>query len=123
MIATLSGIITVISEQYIVVEQAGIGFELYVPTAGTFSLQQQITLQTYLHWNQESGPTLYGFNSTLEKVTFLLIISCSGIGPKIGLAILNQMEPAIFLQAILEENIKTLSSISGIGAKKQNKFA
>ena len=53
-----------------------------------------------------------------EKTTFLLIISCSGIGPKIGLAILNQLDPAIFLQAILEENIKTLSSISGIGAKK-----
>ena len=118
MIATISGIITHISEQQLVVEQAGIGFELHVATAGTFNLQQQVTLQTYLHWNQENGPTLYGFNSALEKTTFLLIISCSGIGPKIGLAILNQLDPAIFLQAILEENIKTLSSISGIGAKK-----
>ncbi len=118
MIATLSGIITNISEQLLVIEQTGIGFELHVATAGTFNLQQKVTLQTHLHWNQENGPTLYGFNSILEKTTFLLIISCSGIGPKIGLAILNQLEPTIFLQAILEENIKTLSSISGIGAKK-----
>jgi len=118
MIATIFGIITTIEEQNLIIEQAGIGFEIFVTNAQNFKLQQQVTLQTYFHWNQENGPTLYGFHSTLEKTTFLLIISCSGIGPKIGLTILNQLEPAIFLQAILEENIKTLSSISGIGAKK-----
>ena len=75
-------------------------------------------MQTYMHWNQDNGPTLYGFNSILEKTVFLLIISCSGIGPKIGLAVLHHLEPATFVQAIIEENIKVLSSISGIGAKK-----
>lgn len=118
MIATISGIITSINEQCLVVEQSGIGYELSIPTAGSFNLQQQVTFQTYLHWNQESGPSLYGFQSPLEKTTFLLIISCSGIGPKIALTVLNQMDPAVFLQAILEENIKTLSSINGIGTKK-----
>jgi len=118
MIATLSGLITHIGEQAVIVEQAGIGFELYVATAGIYTLQQEIKLTTYFHWHQDNGPTLYGFSSQLEKTTFLLIISCSGIGPKIGLTILNQLDPAIFLQAIIEENIQTLSSISGIGAKK-----
>ncbi|AXK60813.1 Holliday junction branch migration protein RuvA [Candidatus Chromulinivorax destructor] len=118
MIATISGIITSITEQCLVVEQSGIGYELSIAAAGSFNLEQQVTLQTYLHWNQEAGPSLYGFQSALEKTTFLLIISCSGIGPKIALTVLNQMDPAVFLQAILEENIKTLSSISGIGAKK-----
>jgi Holliday junction DNA helicase RuvA len=118
MIATLSGVIKTIDEQTIIVEQAGIGFELYVATPLSFSINQQITIQTYLHWNQENGPTLYGFNSTVEKIVFLLIISCSGIGPKIGLAVLNHLDPATFLQAIVEENIKILSSISGIGTKK-----
>lgn len=118
MIATISGIITSISEQTIVIEQAGIGFELFVATPLSFTLQQQTTIQTYLHWNQENGPTLYGFNSIIEKTVFLLIISCSGIGPKIGLAVLHHLDPATFLQAIVEENIKILSSISGIGTKK-----
>ncbi len=118
MIATISGIITSINEQHILLEQAGIGFELFVATPLSFSLQQQITLQIYMHWNQENGPTLYGFNSAIEKTVFLLIISCSGIGPKIGLAVLNHLDPATFLQAIIEENINILSSISGIGAKK-----
>lgn len=118
MIATISGIVTSVEEQNIIVEQTGIGFELYVATPQAFTLHQQVSLQTYLHWNQENGPTLYGFNSVIEKTVFLLIISCSGIGPKIGLAVLNHLDSATFLQAIIEENIKILSSISGIGAKK-----
>lgn len=118
MIATISGLVNTINEQNIIVEQAGIGFELFVATPYSFSLQEKVDLQTYLHWNQENGPTLYGFRNHIEKTVFLLIISCSGIGPKIGLAILNQLEPSIFLQAIVEENLQTLSSISGIGSKK-----
>jgi len=118
MIATVSGTITTINEQSIIIEQSGIGFELYVTTPQIYKAEQTQKLYTYMHWNQESGPTLYGFNSTLEKTVFILIISCSGIGPKIGLTILNQLDPSIFLQAIVEENITTLSSISGIGTKK-----
>ena len=123
MIATISGIITSVCEQQIVIEQAGIGFEIFVATPTSYTIQQQITLQTYLHWNQENGPTLYGFHTVIEKMIFLLIISCSGIGPKIGLAVLHHLEPATFLQAILEENIKVLSSISGIGAKKAEQIS
>lgn len=118
MIASISGIITSINDQQIIIEQQGIGFELSVATPSSFSVQQKITLQTYLHWNQEHGPSLYGFNSISEKTVFLFIISCSGIGPKIGLAVLNHLDPATFLQAIIEENIKVLSSINGIGTKK-----
>ncbi|MDP3788624.1 MAG: Holliday junction branch migration protein RuvA [Candidatus Chromulinivorax sp.] len=123
MIATISGIITSTNDQFIIIEQAGIGFELYVATPLSYAPQQQITIQTYLHWNQENGPTLYGFNSIIEKTVFLLIISCSGIGPKIGLAVLHHLDPATFLQAIVEENIKVLSSISGIGAKKAEQIS
>ncbi len=118
MIATLTGIVKNIGENEIIIEQAGIGFEVFVATPLSFAVGQQAYVQTYLHWNQENGPTLYGFHHDLEKTVFLLIISCSGIGPKIGLAILNHLEPAAFLQAIIEENLKVLSSISGIGAKK-----
>ena len=118
MIATVSGKVTCINEQNIVLEQAGIGFVLFVATPTSFVVGQELSMHTYLHWNQEHGPTLYGFHSIIEKTVFLLIISCSGIGPKIGLAVLHHLEPTNFLQAIVEENIKVLSSISGIGAKK-----
>ena len=118
MFATLSGTVKTSGDQIIVVEQSGIGFEIFVANTTLWSKDQQIFLHTYLHWNQENGPTLYGFQTLAEKTIFLLIINCSGIGPKIGLAVLNHLEPATFLQAIIEENIKVLSSISGIGTKK-----
>lgn len=123
MIATISGSIKSIGEQQIILEQAGIGFEIFVATPSSFSIGEHSIVQIYVHWNQEHGPTLYGFHNTIEKTVFLLIISCSGIGPKIGLAVLHHLEPATFIQAILEENIKVLSSISGIGAKKAEQIS
>jgi len=118
MIATLSGIVKNIFEQSIILEQSGIGFELYVPSPMSYTQEQETMVYVYMHWNQESGPTLYAFNSMDEKMVFLLIIGCSGIGPKIGLAILHQLETTMFLQAIIQEDIATLSSINGIGSKK-----
>lgn len=118
MIATICGTVTAIDEQKITIIQAGIGFELFVASPLSFTLDQQVTIKTYLHWNQENGPTLYGFANNVEKTVFLLIISCSGIGPKIGLTILHHLDASTFLQAIVEENIKSLSSINGIGEKK-----
>ena len=59
----------------------------------------------YLHaLNQDQGPSLFGFQTKLEKETFMLIISCSGIGPKMGISILEQMDPSMFLQAIIEND-------------------
>lgn len=123
MIATISGKVTHKTKQTIIIMQHGIGFELHVATPEMYQLKEDITLQTYLHWNQEQGPTFYGFQTSLEKATFLLIISCSGIGPKIGLTVLQGLEPTIFLQAIHDSDIKTLSSVNGIGAKKAEQMA
>jgi Holliday junction DNA helicase RuvA len=105
-------------EQEVVVEVSGIGLSVLVPNAILFQKNSLIELQLYMHWNQEQGPTLFGFSSLLEKKVFLLIISCSGIGPKIALALLAQMRPSDFVQAITTSNLDALSSVSGIGRKK-----
>ncbi|MCL5875570.1 MAG: helix-hairpin-helix domain-containing protein, partial [Candidatus Dependentiae bacterium] len=64
------------------------------------------------------GPSLYGFSDPLERTAFLLIISCSGIGPKLALALLRQLTPAAFFSAIMLSDSKVLSSVSGVGTKK-----
>jgi Holliday junction DNA helicase RuvA len=71
-----------------------------------------------MHWNQEQGPSLFGFTSDLDKTVFLMIISCSGIGPKLGIAVLSAMSAKDFLAAVQTGNDKAFSAISGIGAKK-----
>lgn len=118
MIAVISGTITSIEGNKLCVQTSMLGFEIFCPHAHALNLQQPITLHTYLHWNQEQGPSLFGFLQPLDKEAFLLIISCSGIGPKLGLSILEQIEASQFLHLVSEENIAQLSSLKNIGAKK-----
>ena len=118
MLVHITGKISSIATSSIGVDVHGIGFELQIAHASQFYKDQLVTLPVYFHWNQEQGPTIFGFTSELEKTVFLLVISCSGIGPKMGLAILSHLAPAVFLKAIQENDEKTVSSVSGIGPKK-----
>lgn len=118
MIRILNGIVKEIENNCLVLDSGGIGFAVSVPDDKIFIKGQKIELYIHFNWNQEAGPQLFGFLTTNERSIFSLIISCSGFGPKIGLAILNSMLPESFVQSILFSDIKSLSSISGVGAKK-----
>jgi len=118
MISLLHGTIKDIKEQLVVIDSGPIGFDVQVANSALFKIGDMINLFIHLHWNQEQGPSLFGFQSEVDKQIFQLIISCSGMGPKIGLAILNQLGTDTFIQAVQTDNEKTLSSVSGIGSKK-----
>lgn len=118
MFSYLRGKITAVSEGTVTLDVQGVGFAFQVPSPEFFQGKQDISVPVHMHWNSDNGPSLYGFSSELERTVFLLITSCSGLGPKIGLAVLHQLSPGAFLQAIQEGDDKSLSSVSGIGAKK-----
>lgn len=118
MIQTISGVVTAQQESLLTVDVGSLGLGVSVPACLQVTIGQPVTLHAYLHWNQEQGPSLFGFQTELDKTVFLLIISCSGIGPKIAMAVLGSIGGAAFVQAVHEGNIKVLSSISGIGEKK-----
>lgn len=118
MISALSGTIVSIDHNKINLQTSFATFEIFCPQAHTVTIQTSISLHTYMHWNQEQGPSLFGFLHHLDKEVFLLIISCSGIGPKLGLSILEQMDALQFLHLISEENIIQLSTLKNIGTKK-----
>lgn len=118
MIRMINGTIEAITDVDATLNIGPLSFSVLTPRPQQFHVGQEIGLHAYLHWNQEQGPSLFGFTSELERAVFLLIISCSGLGPKIGLAVLAAMEPEQFVHAIQTNNEKTLSSVSGIGAKK-----
>lgn len=118
MISYLSGTIKEIQDNTLTVVISGIGYAVQVTNPGLYAQGTPIELSIYTHWNQEQGPSLFGFNSGLDRTVFLLIISCSGIGPKIGLAALANLSAQGFLEAVQTGNEKALSSISGVGAKK-----
>jgi len=117
MINFLQGSLLAYKDQIVTLGVAGIGFQVFV-TDSSFAVGQELSLHIYLQWHQENGPVLYGFQTELEKTIFLMVISCSGIGPKIALAILSGMKPATFLKIIQKGDEKALSAVNGIGAKK-----
>jgi len=118
MINSINGTIKNVQANKIIIETSFFGFDVSVPNESVFNVNQEATVYIYFHWNQENGPSLYGFTSQLEKSVFSLIVSCSGIGPRIGLTVLANMQPQEFLCAITTDDKKLLSSVPGIGLKK-----
>jgi holliday junction DNA helicase RuvA len=118
MFYSLTGMLHLEPPHTVVCAIEGVCYEISVPSINAFSNQQKGTIYTYMHYNQEQGPSLYGFSSKFEKTMFLSIISCSGIGPKLALTMLEHMAAQDLINIIMSHDQKALSSIPGIGAKK-----
>lgn len=118
MIDFLVGKIKEVKEKSITVLVNGIGFDLHVARTKNLQKNKEVELHTYLHWNQEKGPSIFGFQEEIEKTVFLLIIDCPKIGPGIAMKILSQINAGEFLEIVSSQNDKALSKVNGIGAKK-----
>jgi Holliday junction DNA helicase RuvA len=120
MISNVSGIVIASYQGQVEVclKSIGINFALFVPDAAKFEINSQVSFFTYLHWNQEQGPTLFGFEQNTQRSLFIALIGCTGIGPKMAMAILEQLGVGGFVNAILQQDLKQLSTVSGIGSKK-----
>lgn len=118
MVDYLVGTIKDVHEQEIVLDIGTMGIALQVANEHTFEMHHPIKIYSYMHWHAENGPNLFGFNTVIERSIFKIIISCSGIGPKIALAILADLGAENFLQAITTGDDQALSKVNGIGKKK-----
>lgn len=119
MINQINGLITACEPHCItILVNNSLGFGVSVPNENKFALNQTVQLLIHFHWSADNGPALYGFETAEERQVFKLIISCSGVGPKIGLAALHHLSASTILSAIATNDVKVLSSVSGIGTKK-----
>ena len=118
MIDYLVGTVKDVQKKAATVLVNGIGFSVRIPQLGSVQKDKEIELYIYMHWNQEKGPSLFGFHEKLERDVFLLIIDCPKIGPGIAVNILSQLKASQFLEIITTQSEKSLSAINGIGAKK-----
>ena len=97
----------------------GIGYHAVISLNGYEKLPEvnsNCKLLTHLHV-REDAHTLFGFSDETERSLFLLLISVSGIGPKLALAVLSGLRSEELIQAIASEDSPRLNSISGIGKK------
>lgn len=118
MIYMIKGVVKSVDSSLVIIDVQGVGFGVSVAHPELCVMGQAIELHTSMHWNQETGPQLFGFNTILERQIFTLIVGCSGVGPKLALSVLQALSPALFITAISLADTKTLSSINGIGTKK-----
>jgi Holliday junction DNA helicase RuvA len=118
MIATLSGKITEKHLNNVVVEVAGIGYEVLVTdeTLSKMQLNEDVKLQIYEHI-RENMYDLYGFLDKTIKLLFIQLINVNGVGPKAGLNILSIGPVDQVKKAIAGGDIKFIQSATGVGKK------
>ncbi|MEE1052949.1 MAG: Holliday junction branch migration protein RuvA [Acutalibacteraceae bacterium] len=119
MIATLNGKLIIKELNYVVVECGGVGIKCFVTqnTHGVVgNVGDNVFLYTYLAV-REDALDLYGFIDSKELEVFKLITSVSGVGSKIGLAILSEFSADKILLYIASGDAKSLTAASGVGIK------
>lgn len=118
MIGFIKGIIVDTTENSVILENNGIGYNIFVSNTTLTQIQtkQTVCLFTYLNV-REDALNLYGFATKEEKNMFLKLITISGVGAKVALGILSGIEVKNLMIAIISADTKTLSKIKGIGKK------
>ncbi len=119
MIAALAGTLVTKTPHSVMLDVHGVGYEVFTSLQTYYrlpDLKQNVRLHTYTHV-REDALALYGFLSSEEKAAFLLLISVSGVGPRLGLALLSGLTVTELASAIRTGDARRLSSIPGIGQK------
>ena len=118
MYAFLTGTIDEKNENIVVVNVGGVGYEVWASsyTINALNIGEVATIYTYLHV-REDAMLLFGFSTKQEKAIFLDLITVSGVGAKTAIQILSGCSPQDLVSSILNGDIRTISSIKGIGRK------
>ncbi len=116
MFGYIRGNVSLIDSSYIIVENNGIGYQIYVPNPYSYQLGSEYTVFIYTKVGEEEF-TLYGFKDKEQKDLFLKLIDVKGLGPKMALPIIAMGTPDSIFEAIESENINYLKKFPKIGDK------
>jgi Holliday junction DNA helicase RuvA len=118
MISLITGTVKSASVSSIVVEVGGVGVLLQVPIRVAAKIQngEKVSFHTYLVV-REDALTLYGFSEVLDRDFFELLLSVTGIGPKVAQSILANSDSSTIANAVVSSDLKALESVPGLGKK------
>lgn len=124
MIYSLTGKISMIDENLIVVDTGSMAFEVVCSSYAAYKLSEIKEPQTILTHLQvrEDGMSLFGFLDKKEKLLFNDLILVSGVGPKMAITILSGLPIDEIIKAIISGDVKLLSSIKGLGKKTSERI-
>ncbi len=124
MIATLEGTLEYCGIDSAIIKVGGVGVQVYLPGLTLIqlgALGDKVSLYTHLYV-KEDNISLYGFASTEEVALFKNLISISGIGPKVALALLSKLSAEQLATAIISGNVDLIQQVPGIGKKMANRL-
>lgn len=120
MYSYLKGVLVEVNELSVCLDVNNIGYEIFISKKDLdifrSDINNELTLYVYLQV-KEDGHTLFGFINKKDKNIFLTLLTINGIGPKLAIAVLSELDTDKFIKAILGNDLHTLTSVSGIGKK------
>jgi holliday junction DNA helicase RuvA len=125
MIAHLSGVLLAKTPQSIIIDVGGVGYEAVVPLSTFYALpeaNERVGLLIHTHV-RDDALMLFGFHTRVEKNLFLMLVSVSGIGPKLAVNILSGIGPDELLEAMARGDALRLQAIPGVGKKTAERIA
>ena len=122
MIGFVEGIIEYIDVDKVVVNNNGVGYNVFMPASQIDTLNVDETVRVFTYLNvREDAMQLFGFLTRDDLEVFKLLITVNGIGPKGGLAVLSTITTDDLRVAVISEDAKAISKAPGIGAKTAQK--
>ena len=123
MIGFLRGVVVQLLPDYCLLDVGGVGYRVYIPTSTRSRLKNGEEAMLYTHLSvREDAMTLYGFESQEEYQGFQMLISVSGIGPKVALGILSSITVSKLFQAIHGKQLDVLTKLPGVGKKSAERM-
>ncbi|HSU14433.1 Holliday junction branch migration protein RuvA [Longimicrobium sp.] len=112
-------------ERVEVMTASGVAYEIHIPTTVFERLPrvgEPVTLRTY-HLVREDAQMLFGFLDEVERTIFTRLISASGVGPRLALALLSAMSAEMLVRSIRDRNVAALTAVSGVGKKTAERIS
>lgn len=123
MISSLKGRVSEVEKGIVVVEVGGVGLEVHIPTPFLEQLRRGESAQFYTHLVvRQDALSLYGFETPEGREFFIILVSVSGVGPRMALTMLSVLEPDTIRRAVFNEQEEVFRRVPGIGKKTAQKI-
>lgn len=118
MFSYIKGTLEYVGKDFVVIDVGGVGYKVNTSVLSLqgVSLKETIKMYTYLHV-REDIMAIYGFLTPEELDMFELLISVSGVGPKVAISLISNVSPSKFALCLVTNDVKTLKQAQGIGTK------
>jgi Holliday junction DNA helicase RuvA len=120
MIAHLEGRLEYKGQDRVVIDVGGVGYDVRVPTHLYDLLPiegEKCKVFIHTYFREEDGTSLYGFTTWQDREFFKLLMTVSGVGPKVALGIMSSITASNLAEAIVIEDVKALTRVNGVGKK------